>query len=251
MQYTGDPINGFVAQYDSRAGSIAAARPPTRAGPRATAQSGEQSVQSGQAGQPAPAGGHAGRVRVPAGQPDRRCPATPRLGGTTSSSARCSSRRPQTDPTLQNPRCVFQIVRRHFARYTPEMVERVTGCPQETFLQVAETLTANSGPERTSSFCYAIAWTQHTYGVQIIGAAALLQLLLGNMGRPGGGIMALRGHATIQGCTDIPTLYHSIHGYMPAPSALRPHDDLEAYLRAETLPTGATGPTSRSSWSAT
>src|ERR671910_2421186 len=119
------------------------------------------------------------------------------------------------DPTLQNPRCVFQIVRRHFSRYTPEMVERVTGCPQETFLRVAETLTANSGPERTSSFCYAIAWTQHTYGVQIIGAAALLQLLLGNMGRPGGGIMALRGHATIQGSTDVPTLYHSIHGYMP------------------------------------
>ena len=132
--------------------------------------------------------------------------------------------------------CVFQIVRRHFSRYTPEMVERVTGCPQETFLRVAETLTANSGPERTSSFCYAIAWTQHTYGVQIIGAAALLQLLLGNMGRPGGGIMALRGHATIQGSTDVPTLYHSIHGYMPAPSALRPHDTLEEYIKAETLP---------------
>src|SRR5207244_10541115 len=144
---------------------------------------------------------------------------------------------PPRDETLQDPRCVFQIVRRHFSRYTPEMVERVTGTPRDAFLQVAQTLADNSGPDRTSSFCYAVAWTQHTYGVQMIGAAALLQLLLGNMGRPGGGIMALRGHATIQGSTDVPTLYHSIHGYMNAPSALRPHDTLQDYLRAETLPT--------------
>jgi formate dehydrogenase major subunit len=143
----------------------------------------------------------------------------------------------ERDTTLQNPRCVFQIMKRHYSRYTPEMVERVTGCPRDTFLKVAETLLANSGAERTSSFCYAVAWTQHTYGVQMIGAAALLQLLLGNMGRPGGGIMALRGHATIQGSTDIPTLYHSIHGYMAAPSALRPHDNLVDYLKAETVPT--------------
>src|SRR5206468_1254386 len=76
-----------------------------------------------------------------------------------------------------------------------------------------------------------------TYGVQMIGCCALLQLLLGNMGRPGGGIMAFRGHATIQGSTDIPTLYHSIQGYMGAPSALRAHDTLQDYLKTETLPT--------------
>ena len=121
------------------------------------------------------------------------------------------------DETLQNPRCVFQIVKRHFARYTPEMVEKTTGCPKETFLKVAETILANSGADRTTSFAYAVAWTQHTYGVQIIGACALLQLLLGNIGRPGAGVMALRGHASIQGSTDIPTLYHSIQGYMSAP----------------------------------
>src|SRR5215208_5149541 len=143
----------------------------------------------------------------------------------------------ERDPTLQDPRTVFQVVKRHFARYTPEMVERVTGCPRDTFLKVAEMITANSGPDKTTSFAYAVAWTQHTYGVQMIGAAALLQLLLGNAGRPGGGIMALRGHATIQGSTDIPTLYHSIHGYMAAPSALRPHDTLVDYLKAETVPT--------------
>jgi len=146
----------------------------------------------------------------------------------------------ERDPTLQHPRSIFQIVRRHYARYTPEMVERVTGVPRDAFLRVAETLTANSGPDRTSSFVYAVAWTQHTYGVQMIGAAALLQLLLGNMGRPGGGIMALRGHATIQGSTDVPTLYHSIHGYMPAPDARAAHDTLKDYVATATSALGLT-----------
>ena len=113
---------------------------------------------------------------------------------------------PQRDETLQDPRCVFQIVKRHFSRYAPEMVERITGCPRETFLSVARTLLDNSGRDRTCSFAYAVAWTQHTNGPQIIGCAALLQLLLGNFGRPGAGIMALRGHASIQGSTDIPPL---------------------------------------------
>src|SRR6476660_7234592 len=145
---------------------------------------------------------------------------------------------PLRDETLQHPRTVFQIVKRHFARYTPEMVEKTTGCPKETFLKVAETILANSGTDRTTSFAYAVAWTQHTYGVQIIGACALLQLLLGNIGRPGAGVMALRGHASIQGSTDIPTLYHSIHGYMSAPTALKKHDTLRDYLADETLATG-------------
>ena len=142
------------------------------------------------------------------------------------------------DETLQNPRTVFQIVKKHFSRYTPEMVEKSTGCPKDTFLKVAETILANSGADRTTSFAYAVAWTQHTYGVQIIGACALLQLLLGNIGRPGAGVMALRGHASIQGSTDVPTLYHSIHGYMSAPTALKKHDTLHDYLAAETVPTG-------------
>src|SRR5204863_5277810 len=117
------------------------------------------------------------------------------------------------------------------------MVERVTGCPRETFLKVAQTLLDSSGRDKTTSFAYAVAWTQHTNGPQIIGCAALLQLLLGNFGRPGGGIMALRGHASIQGSTDVPTLYHSIHGYMPAPSALKKHASLREYLALETVPT--------------
>ena len=142
------------------------------------------------------------------------------------------------DPTLQHPRCVLQIVKRHFSRYTPEMVERVTGCPRATFLKVAETILANSGADRTTAWTYAVGWTQHTYGPQMIGCCALLQLLLGNIGRPGGGIMALRGHASIQGSTDVPTLYHSIHGYMNAPSALKDHRTLREYIATEGIPTG-------------
>ena len=146
--------------------------------------------------------------------------------------------RPRGDSTLEDPRCVLQLVKRHFTRYTPELVEQVTGCPRDTFLRVAEAVLANSGPDRTTSFAYAVAWTQHTDGVQMISCCALLQLLLGNMGRPGGGIMALRGHAAIQGSTDVPTLYHSIHGYMSHPSALKKHATLSDYIVTETPPTG-------------
>ncbi len=124
---------------------------------------------------------------------------------------------PGVDPTLQDERCVYQVLRRHFARYTPEMVERTCGIPVELFHRVADAITANSGRERTGSFCYAVAWTHHSVGVQNIRSAAILQTLLGNMGRPGGGIMALRGHATIQGSTDIPTLYNYLPGYIPMP----------------------------------
>src|SRR6266566_2211202 len=147
----------------------------------------------------------------------------------------------EKDPTLQNPHCVFQILKRHFSRYTPEMVEQICGSPKEKFIRVAELLLENSGRDRTSAFAYAVAWTQHTYGVQMIGCCALLQLLLGNIGRPGAGVMALRGHAAIQGSTDVPTLYHSIHGYMNAPSALRPHETLRDYMAAETSPTSYYG----------
>jgi formate dehydrogenase major subunit len=118
------------------------------------------------------------------------------------------------------------------------MVERVAGVPPAVFERVAEALCSSSGRERTAAFCYAVGWTQHTTGVQIIRAAAILQLLLGNVGRPGGGILALRGHATIQGSTDIPTLYHMLPGYMPMPDARRRHDDLSAYCADAFASTG-------------
>ncbi len=147
-------------------------------------------------------------------------------------------RRVERAATLDDPRCAFQVVRRHFARYTSAMVERSCGVPPELFLRVAETILANSGRERTTSFAYAVAWTQHTTGSQMISASALLQLLLGNIGRPGGGILALRGHASIQGSTDIPTLYNLLPGYIPAPSASGNHGSLDAFIAAERLETG-------------
>lgn len=143
------------------------------------------------------------------------------------------------DLTLQDPNCVYQILRRHYAAYTPEMVERATGCPKETFIRVAEALAHNSGRERTSAICYAVGWTHHSNGVQIIRAAAIIQGLLGNVGRPGGGILALRGHCSIQGSTDIPTLYDMLPGYLPQPDAFKPHhQSLGDYTETEQTPTG-------------
>jgi formate dehydrogenase major subunit len=139
---------------------------------------------------------------------------------------------PETDPTLQHPRCVFQILKRHYARYTPEKVAETCGIPRELFELVCRELTENSGPDRTSGFVYAVGWTQHTYGAQIIRAASVLQLLLGNIGRPGGGIQALRGHASIQGSTDIPTLFNLLPGYLPMVHAHQ-HEDLDAYVEGE------------------
>jgi formate dehydrogenase major subunit len=144
---------------------------------------------------------------------------------------------PDTDPTLQHPRCVFQVLKRHFARYTPDLVAQVTGVPEPQFRQVCELVTQNSGPDRTTAFVYSLGWTQHTVGVQYIRTAAILQSLLGNMGRPGGGILALRGHASIQGSTDIPTLFDLLPGYLPMPFA-RDGDDLDAYVAAEKVQNG-------------
>ena len=125
----------------------------------------------------------------------------------------------ERDETLENPQCVFQIVRRHYERYTPEMVEEVCGTPIHLFEKVAKTICDNSNRERTTAFCYAVGWTHHSVGAQMIRCCSVLQLLLGNVGRPGSGIMALRGHASIQGSTDIPTLYSLLPGYLPQPKA--------------------------------
>jgi len=125
----------------------------------------------------------------------------------------------ERDETLQHPNCVYQILKRHFARYTPEVVTQACGVSPEAFHAVCEAWTANSGRERTTALVYSVGWTQHSVGVQYIRTGAILQLLLGNIGRPGGGIMALRGHASIQGSTDIPTLFNILPGYLPMPNA--------------------------------
>jgi formate dehydrogenase major subunit len=136
------------------------------------------------------------------------------------------------DTTLRDPRCVFQLLKRHYARYTPELVSRICGISRRDFMRVANAVVENSGRERTTAFCYAVGWTQHTIGVQMIRAAAVLQLLLGNVGRPGGGILALRGHASIQGSTDIPTLYDLLPGYLHMPRAHAEEQTLSHYCRA-------------------
>jgi formate dehydrogenase major subunit len=210
-------LNGFIGQYDNKSWQYAQGEVGEAGRAASTAQSGEQPVESGQPG--------GEQAEVPPGPPFDPLVQSLRKPP------------PTRDETLQDPMCVFQVLKRHFSRYTPEMVEQVTGCPQDRVVQVAETLLENSGPDKTSVFVYAVGWTQHTYGPQMIGCAALLQLLLGNIGRPGGGVLALRGHATIQGSTDVPTLYHSIHGYMAAPTVLKEHETLTDYLKAETLPT--------------
>ena len=135
------------------------------------------------------------------------------------------------DETLQDPRTVFQILKRHYARYTPEMVADACGISVDDFEYVAKAVTENSGRERTTAFVYAVGWTQHTLGAQFIRTAAIVQLLLGNMGRPGGGIMALRGHASIQGSTDIPTLYNILPGYLAMPM-VGLHDSWDEYIAA-------------------
>ena len=241
MQYKGGvgewPFNGFVGEYNGESWNYAGTQVHPQGWLATTTLSGEQEV--GKEGQPS--------AHDP-GSSSAADAATPEGGAAKTAGVKgppfeqliraLLQPPPQKDETLKNPHCVFQIVKRHFTRYTPDMVERVTGCPRDVFLKVAETILANSGPDRTTSFAYAVAWTQHTNGPQVIGCCALLQLLLGNIGRPGAGIMALRGHASIQGSTDIPTLYHSIHGYMLHPSALKNHDILARYLATETRPRG-------------
>jgi formate dehydrogenase major subunit len=147
---------------------------------------------------------------------------------------------PEEDTTLEHPRCVYQLLKKHFRRYTPELVADVCGCTSDDLVAVAEALCANSGRERTSALVYSLGWTQHTVGVQNIRAAAIIQLLLGNIGRPGGGIMALRGHAEIQGSTDLATLYDVLPGYIPTPNA-HAHHDLASFIETSSAPTGVWG----------
>ena len=131
----------------------------------------------------------------------------------------------------------MQLLRKHYARYTPEFVAENCGCSVEQFLDYCRAVTENSGRERTGAFCYAVGWTQHTVGVQIIRTAAIVQQLLGNIGRPGGGILALRGHASIQGSTDIPTLYNILPGYLPMPHT-EYYGSFDDFVDANVSPTG-------------
>lgn len=137
---------------------------------------------------------------------------------------------PDRDETLQHPNCVYQILRRHYSRYTPELVEEYCGIERADFDYLVKAIVENSGRERTTVFAYALGWTQQQGGSQMIRTSAVLQLLMGNVGRPGSGIMAMRGHANIQGGTDLPTLFHILPGYLPM--AKVGQDELAPYARA-------------------
>jgi len=118
------------------------------------------------------------------------------------------------DETLQHPRCVFNLLKQHYSRYTVEMVTKLTGTPRDQFLKICEMIAETSAPDKTTTFLYALGWTQHSTGTQIIRTTAMVQLLLGNIGMAGGGINALRGHSNIQGLTDLGLLSNSLPGYL-------------------------------------
>jgi formate dehydrogenase major subunit len=138
----------------------------------------------------------------------------------------------KVDPSMQDPLCVLQLMKKHFASYTPEVVSSITGVPKDRFLQVCEWIASTAAPDRTMTSLYALGWTQHTVGSQNIRTMACLQLLLGNIGMPGGGVNALRGHSNIQGLTDMGVLSDLLPGYLGAPTEAEP--DLKSYLERRT-----------------
>lgn len=137
------------------------------------------------------------------------------------------------DETLQDPNCVFQLLKKHYARYTPDVVSRITGCPKDQFLKVTETFATTGEPGKSGTILYAMGQTQHTVGSQNVRAIAILQLLLGNIGVPGGGVNALRGESNVQGSTDMGVLFHVLPGYIGTPAAAS-HKDLAEYIQKET-----------------
>jgi formate dehydrogenase major subunit len=147
------------------------------------------------------------------------------------------------DLSLEHPRCVFQLLKQQYSRYTPDVVERITGVPQKDFLKAAETFTSirkDGDMQKVATIIYAVGWTQHTFGTQIIRTAAILQLILGNVGRAGGGVNALRGHSNIQGATDMAGIFDNLPGYLKVPN---PNDsDLTAFLKRITPTSSKPGP---------
>ena len=136
------------------------------------------------------------------------------------------------DLTLQNPRCVYQLLRQHYSRYTPEMVERITGIPRDQFLKAADLFTSvrkDGDMKKAATIIYAVGWTHHSFGTQIIRTAAILQLIMGNVGRAGGGVNALRGHSNIQGATDMAGIFDNLPGYLKVPTPA--DDNFDAWMK--------------------
>jgi formate dehydrogenase major subunit len=138
----------------------------------------------------------------------------------------------KTDPTLQDPNCVFQLLKKHYERYTPEVVAGITGTPVDKLVEVYQIYGSTGVPGKAATILYAMGWTQHTVGTQNIRTMAMIQLLLGNVGVAGGGVNALRGESNVQGSTDYGLLFHILPGYLPTPAATLP--DLAAYIEKHT-----------------
>src|SRR5512139_946526 len=138
----------------------------------------------------------------------------------------------KVDPTLQHPRSVYQLMKLHYSRYTPDVVSSLTGVAKETFLKICEVIGSTAPPDRTMTSLYALGWTQHSVGSQNIRAIACIQLLLGNVGMSGGGVNALRGHSNIQGLTDLGVMSHLLPGYLGCPTEKEPN--LKTYLENRT-----------------
>ena len=136
------------------------------------------------------------------------------------------------DLTLKHPRTVYQLMIKHYQRYTPDVVSSLTGVSKDTFLKICELIASTATPDRTMTSLYALGWTQHSVGSQNIRAIACIQLLLGNVGVPGGGINALRGHSNIQGLTDLGVMSHLLPGYLGCPTEKEPN--LKTYLENRT-----------------
>ncbi len=136
------------------------------------------------------------------------------------------------DMTLEHPRCVFQILKQFYSRYTPDVVEKITGVPKEKFLEVAKLVAETSAHNKSMTHLYALGWTHHSWGTQVIGSMAILQLLLGNIGVPGGGINALRGHSNVQGMTDLAGEGRFLPGYLKPPTAAQ--QSLKDHIEANT-----------------
>ena len=231
-----DELDGLFSGYDPETGHLRPAAGPTRATrSRGRRQRGRRDRQQARRperpGQrrrrPTSAPGGSGRRRggdEPESEKDRAAGTSSAAAARASSTARSSATR-RCSTRARSSRCSSATT----PATRPRSCEQICGVPPEQFLQVCEDVTANSGRDRTTAWVYSVGWTHHSVGVQYIRGSAIIQLLLGNMGRPGGGILALRGHASIQGSTDIPTLFNILPGYLPMPKA-GAHDSYADYL---------------------
>ena len=139
-----------------------------------------------------------------------------------------ASGRVRRDPTMKDPRCVFQLLKKHYSRYTPQTVCEITGTGMEDYLNVAQNFCATGRPDKAGTILYAMGMTQSTHGTQNVRAVAMLQMLLGNIGIAGGGVNALRGESNVQGSTDYGLLYHVLPGYLASPEYS--HETFETFL---------------------